>query len=403
MIKRFLFLVIASAFISSFLLLAGTAILDQVNAATTTSSVQALMLSQSDLVENGLTSAADAKTSLVAPRATASAIQESQVMHLAALLTNPAAYTDAFVTLSGTATPVDDHTILLSDGVNQMLVTLQNAAGTVSAGETLTVTGKFESSPSAGASLDACRMVNGQGMVVQIQSCSYDSNPSWELIATGFSQVAQTKTVAELLNTPSGYFNTNVTLTGMVTVLDDNEFLLNDGTGQILVDLENDHISSLLLTTGDMVTINGTFAFDGTYLDIDACQINSGGSSVTLSGCSNEELSNYADDDSNQGSTSYVEDNSQDDGSSSSASSSYTSDDSYDDNSADTSYSSSSDDDHNGSSNDSSYDSKDDQHEDDHHGDNNDSNDDSKHQDGGHEDGHDGDHGGDHGGEGGDD
>jgi uncharacterized protein YdeI (BOF family) len=56
-------------------------------------------------------------------------------------------------------------------------------------------------------------------------------------------------TIAQLMNHPDQYIGQVVTLTGIATSLDDDEFLLNDGTGQILVDVEDDLVS--------IATLNG--------------------------------------------------------------------------------------------------------------------------------------------------
>lgn len=64
-------------------------------------------------------------------------------------------------------------------------------------------------------------------------------------------------TIAELLANPASYLNRVVTINGRVTVLSSHKFLINDGTGQIIIDL-TDRVK-VTLTNGTTLTVVGVF------------------------------------------------------------------------------------------------------------------------------------------------
>ncbi|MFN2196386.1 MAG: hypothetical protein ACK2UW_09715 [Anaerolineales bacterium] len=371
MLKRFLVLVAVSTLISSFLLLVGTAILDRVNAAQASSHVQALVVANTKLADGSLVET----SSNTANQSAAPALKEAISTNIEAILTDPTALTGKFVTLSGTASAVQNGKFALADGTGVIEVSLENKGISVAAGENITVTGMLYASHN-GYDLDACRMVNGQGMVIQLHSCSYADQ-----LDSGLSST----TIAELVGNPSAYYEQNVTLAGLVTLLNEDEFLLNDGTGQIIVDLKDSQVASLALNSGQMITVTGKFEVDGSYVDLDACMITTqDGStmSVSCSGSDDDSATGDHHDDAYLGET-YTDD-SQDDSISEM-------DDHSGDDQEDDKYSESSDD----SSDD--RDSQDDkQKEDDHKDDSSsdDHQDDDHHNDDHHDDNHDDDHGG---------
>ena len=63
-------------------------------------------------------------------------------------------------------------------------------------------------------------------------------------------------TIVQLVNHPDQFIDQVLTITGIATSLDDDKFLLNDGTGQILVEVEDDLISIAALN-GLSITVAG--------------------------------------------------------------------------------------------------------------------------------------------------
>jgi uncharacterized protein YdeI (BOF family) len=103
---------------------------------------------------------------------------------------------------------------------------------------------------------------------------------------SGVASSARSATVAELVSSPGDFYKQTVTLNGRVTLLNDGEFLLNDGTGQILVDLEDDDVRLLGLKDGDVVIVTGILETDDGYLDVDACEVITVLGAITLNDCS---------------------------------------------------------------------------------------------------------------------
>ncbi len=73
---------------------------------------------------------------------------------------------------------------------------------------------------------------------------------------------AATVTIAQLLANPSGFLGQIVTTAGRVTQLTSDKFLINDGTGQIIVDLDDD-VERVSLANGSIVTVVGKFKDSG--------------------------------------------------------------------------------------------------------------------------------------------
>lgn len=401
MIKRFFFLVVTAAFISSFLLLAGTAVLDRVNAARTDSQLQALRLASSSASQD---EASDASRQQPVSIATEPVLEEPATRTIGEVLADPQAFRDQYVTLTGSAVMGENNSLVISDGTGDIRVGIDSASIPMNSGEKLTVTGLLSLS-SESTDLAACRIVNAQGMVIQLNSCETDSlaninnfaisenNTPGEQSASGEqpAPAENATTIADLISNPSAYYNQLLTVTGMVTLLDDHEFLLNDGTGQIFVDVEDHLYGSLPLTNGQMITVSGYFENDGQYLDIDACEIiDESGQSTLTSDCgtgdddhatnSNENTA-YNDDDHSANSndnTAYSDDNHNDDSNDNSA---------YDDHSDDGDNQSDEEDDgdHSNNANDDDHEDDDD-HDDEHddeHDDDHDDNDNGDHEDGG--------------------
>ena len=65
-------------------------------------------------------------------------------------------------------------------------------------------------------------------------------------------------TIAELLKNTVLHDDIIVTITGIASILDDERFILNDGTGQIMVEVEDELLASLKID-GLSVTVTGEF------------------------------------------------------------------------------------------------------------------------------------------------
>jgi uncharacterized protein YdeI (BOF family) len=81
-------------------------------------------------------------------------------------------------------------------------------------------------------------------------------------------------TIAQLLNSPDQYIHKLFTITGIATHLSEEKFLLNDGTGQILVEVDDDLIKYSVLN-GLSITVTGEFDDDSSRngYELDACTI----------------------------------------------------------------------------------------------------------------------------------
>ena len=64
-----------------------------------------------------------------------------------------------------------------------------------------------------------------------------------ESTSTATTLQASSVTIAALLKDPAQYRDQLVSVSGIVSLLSDEKLLLNDGTGQILVELESGHLS----------------------------------------------------------------------------------------------------------------------------------------------------------------
>jgi uncharacterized protein YdeI (BOF family) len=76
--------------------------------------------------------------------------------------------------------------------------------------------------------------------------------------STSEGTVASDITIAQLLTVPSQFIHQVFTITGIATFLGGEKFLLNDGTGQILVEVDNDLVKYNLMN-GQSITVTGEF------------------------------------------------------------------------------------------------------------------------------------------------
>ncbi|NJM08384.1 hypothetical protein HC891_22710, partial [Candidatus Gracilibacteria bacterium] len=93
--------------------------------------------------------------------------------------------------------------------------------------------------------------------------------------------IAQTAdpTIAEIQANPTSYIDRVVTIVGVAgAAVDENEFLLDDGTGQIVVDTGPPWYRQIGVPTGTSVTITGQIDWmgypgDRRGVDLDACRV----------------------------------------------------------------------------------------------------------------------------------
>lgn len=113
-------------------------------------------------------------------------------------------------------------------------------------------------SPTSNSSLDDSSVDSAKSSVDS--SSSSDSSQSASVSSSTTSTATATVvTIAELLQNPELYDDSLVSISGIATSLSDEKFLLNDGTGQILVELEDEDGSS---TSVDGLSISVVGKFD---------------------------------------------------------------------------------------------------------------------------------------------
>ena len=135
----------------------------------------------------------------------------------------------------------------------------------------ITIMGKY--SPDLASSLSALVAgTHGQNSSVALAADSDQSlkaKASVNSITTGLPVAGVT--IAQLLNNPDHFIDQVITITGIATSLSDDKFLLNDGTGQILVEVEDDLVSTAALNSLS-ITVSGRLDGLGsqTGLELDA-------------------------------------------------------------------------------------------------------------------------------------
>lgn len=93
-------------------------------------------------------------------------------------------------------------------------------------------------------------------------------------------------TIAELLKNPSQYLHQIFNITGIANDLGSDKFLLNDGTGQILVEAEED-LAGLAILTNGYITVMGKLDDSSSQasLEFDACTLTNQSGSISLDDC----------------------------------------------------------------------------------------------------------------------
>jgi len=95
-------------------------------------------------------------------------------------------------------------------------------------------------------------------------------------------------TIGAIQANPAAYYDQIVTLGGTLDLyVDDNEFLLTDSTGSIVVDPGPPWHRSIDIPAGTMVTVTGQIdLLENGSADLDACRIEVPGSTIAIRNCS---------------------------------------------------------------------------------------------------------------------
>lgn len=102
------------------------------------------------------------------------------------------------------------------------------------------------------------------------------------------AQTSASPTIGQIQANPSAFIGRVVTITGAVgAYVDRNEFLFDDGTGQIVVDPGPPWFRQITLANGTRVTITGEIdRMRRGGVDLDACQIVTPTETIQIRDCS---------------------------------------------------------------------------------------------------------------------
>jgi hypothetical protein len=105
-------------------------------------------------------------------------------------------------------------------------------------------------------------------------------------------------TISQLLANPNQYFHNVVSLTGIATRLSDEKFLLNDGTGQILVEVEDDRVLYAIIN-GISITVTGMLDDSSSQygFELDAYTLTDVNGTVIVDDCEDDDIDDDLDDD----------------------------------------------------------------------------------------------------------
>ena len=133
--------------------------------------------------------------------------------------------------------------------------------------------------PAPGAVSDAGYTLFAPPWVSESSSATSQTQPaSGAVVKPG---PAAKVTIAQMLASPSSYHDRVVITTGRVTTLSNDKFLINDGTGQIIVDHEDDW-GKVAITSGMTVTVVGELddSGNGRAFEIDAYTLSDSGGAI---------------------------------------------------------------------------------------------------------------------------
>jgi hypothetical protein len=127
-----------------------------------------------------------------------------------------------------------------------------------------------------------------------------DSNPSLKTSANSISaeKSGPGVTISQLMNNPDQYRNQAVTISGIATSMGDDKVLVNDGTGQILFEVD-DELVDFAIINGLTITIVGMLddSCSSAVFELDACTLDYQNNIVVIDDCIDDDDTN--DDDIN--------------------------------------------------------------------------------------------------------
>jgi len=146
--------------------------------------------------------------------------------------------------------------------------------------------------------------------VITIQSQS-----STESTSSGVTPITG-KTIAELLKNTVLHDDVIVTIAGIASILDEERFILNDGTGQIMVEVEDELLTSLKID-GLSVTVTGEFELssDSTLPKLEASSLTFQGQTIVFDDRldDDDDVDDDMDDDANDDDDDDMDDDMDDD------------------------------------------------------------------------------------------
>jgi len=105
-------------------------------------------------------------------------------------------------------------------------------------------------------------------------------------------------TIAQLFNNPEQYRNQVITLNGIANSLGNDKVLLNDGTGQILVEVEDDLLNIAVINGLSISVMAKLDDFSSpSVFELDACTLQYQNDIVVIDDCSDDDDMNDDDDD----------------------------------------------------------------------------------------------------------
>ena len=120
------------------------------------------------------------------------------------------------------------------------------------------------------------------------------------VVTTSTSELmpATSVTIAELLANPNLYSHELITINGIATMLGDGKFLLNDGTGQILIDADDD-LDYYTSVNGLFITVTGKLdgSSDEYGFQFESCTISDENGTIVVDDCDSDDLNDDMNDD----------------------------------------------------------------------------------------------------------
>ncbi|MEN6410287.1 MAG: hypothetical protein ABFD44_11320 [Anaerolineaceae bacterium] len=146
-------------------------------------------------------------------------------------------------------------------------------------------------------------------LATEVPSSSASETPEVTETPAAPSVPAPVVTIAQILSDPSQYEGQVVSISGIITQLFEEKILINDGTGQVLVEVDGS-LSKIALSTGQLVTITGKLDDLGSHVKLEAYTITDQNGVVLFS--KTEDDSSIDEDENNEDGSSTMEDSNDD-------------------------------------------------------------------------------------------